>query len=182
MEKSCFLIVSKSILVVTVLLFSNGVFAQGKTFAPNSQNEFWKNVQIGGGIGLGFGSGYTNITLAPSAIYNINSTISAGLGLQVGYAKEKNHYTSTVYGASVIGLVNPIPEIQLSVEIEEINASTDYQLDGGNLSTNYWNTGLYLGAGYRTGNVTIGGRYDVLYNANKSIYSDAFMPFVRVYF
>ena len=79
-------------------------------------------------------------------------------------------------------MANPIPEIQLSVEIEEVNASTNFQFDGGNLSTNFWNTALYLGAGYRNGNVTIGGRYDILYNANNSIYSDAFMPFVRVYF
>ena len=182
MLKNYFLIVSKSILVTIALVFSNGIFAQGQKFTSAPQNEFWKNVQFGGGIGLGFGSGFTNITLAPSAIYNINPILSAGLGLQVGYVREKNIYSSTVYGASVIGLVNPIPEIQLSVEIEEINASTEYQLQGGNLSTNYWNTGLYLGAGYRTGNVTIGGRYDVLYNANKSIYNNAFMPFVRIYF
>ena len=182
MLKNCFLIVSKSFLVSIALLFFNSTIAQSQKFASSQQNEFWKNVQFGGGIGLGFGSGFTNITLAPSAIYNINPIISAGLGLQFGYSRQKNIYTSTVYGASVIGLVNPIPEIQLSVEIEEINASTNYQLQGGNLSTNYWNTGLYLGAGYRTGNVTIGGRYDVLYNANKSIYNNAFMPFVRVYF
>ncbi|MFI0490873.1 hypothetical protein [Flavobacterium sp.] len=182
MKKNCFLLVSKSILVTIAILFSNCTTAQMQKFAPTQQTEFWKNVQFGGGIGLGFGSGFTNITLAPSGIYNINKTFSAGLGLQVGYAKEKNYYTSTVCGASVIGLVNPIPEIQLSVEVEEINASTNYQLQGGNLSNNYWNTGLYFGAGYRTGNVTMGGRYDVLYNANKSIYNNAFMPFVRVYF
>ena len=182
MLKNYFLIVSKSILVTLALLFSNGIIAQGQRFTPKQQNEFWKNVQFGGGIGLSLGSGFTNLNLAPSAIYNINPMLSAGLGLQLGYAKEKNRYTSTVYGASVIGLVNPIPEIQLSVEIEEINASTDYQLTGANLSTNYWNTGLYFGAGYRSGNVTIGGRYDVLYNANKSIYNNAFMPFLRVFF
>jgi hypothetical protein len=182
MEKKCFSIVSKLILMTIILFFSNGVFAQGQNFASNKQTEFWKNIQFGGGIGLGFGSGFTNITIAPSAIYNINPILSAGLGLQAGYSKEKNYYTSTVFGASIIGLVNPIAEIQLSVEIEEINASTEYQLQGGNLSTNYWNTGLYFGAGYRTGNVTIGGRYDVLYNANKSIYNNAFMPFIRVYF
>ena len=182
MEKSCFLIVLKPILAVTILLFSNGIFAQGIGFTTNSQNQFWKNVQFGGGIGLGFGSGYTNLTLAPSAIYVVNPTVALGLGMQVGYANEKHYYTSSVYGGSLIGLVNLIPKIQLSIVLEEINASTNYQLDGGNSSTNFWNTALYFGAGYRTGNVTMGGRYDVLYNANKSIYNNAFMPFVRVYF
>ena len=182
MKENRFLMISKLILVSITLLFSNGLFAQGQKFTPAPQNKFWSNVQFGGGIGLGFGTGFANISLAPSAVYNINPILSAGLGLQLGYAKEKNYFTSTVYGASAIGLVNPIPQIQLSVEIEEINASTKYPLMGSNSSTNYWNTGLYLGAGYRTGNITVGGRYDVLYNANKSIYNNAFMPFVRMYF
>ena len=182
MKKNYFLTVSKSILVTIVILYSSSMVAQGQKFVPNQQNDFWRNVQFGGGIELGFGSGFTNITLAPSAIYNINPTLSTGLGLQFGYSNQKNMYSSTVYGASVIGLVNPIPEIQLSIEVEEINASINYQLPNNAFSNNYWNTGLYFGAGYRTGNVTIGGRYDVLYNANKSIYNNAFMPFVRVYF
>ncbi|MFT5217580.1 MAG: hypothetical protein ACI83H_002720 [Glaciecola sp.] len=41
---------------------------------------------------------------------------------------------------------------------------------------------LYLGAGYRTGNFTIGIRYDVLYDNEKSIFADPWMPFFRVYF
>ena len=182
MKKNCFFIVSKSIVATTFLMFANGTFAQGKALPPKPSHEFWKNVQFGGGVGLGFGSGYTNVSLAPSAIYAVNQTVSLGLGMQLGYSNEKHRYTSFVYGGSLIGLVNPIPEIQLSLEIEETNASTKYQNFGSSVSNNYWNTGLYLGAGYRTGNVTIGGRYDVLYNANKSIYADAFMPFVRVYF
>jgi len=39
-----------------------------------------------------------------------------------------------------------------------------------------------LGAGYRTGNVTMGVRYNVLQDDSKNVYSDALMPFVRFYF
>jgi hypothetical protein len=46
----------------------------------------------------------------------------------------------------------------------------------------FWNTALYLGAGYRTPNVTVGIRYNVLFNENDFVYSEAWMPFVRVYF
>jgi len=182
MLKNHFLIVSKSILVTLTLLFTNDIIAQGQRFTPKQQNEFWKNVQFGGGIGLSLGSGFTNLNLAPSAIYNINRMFSAGLGLQIGYSEVKHKYSSALYGASLISLINPIPQIQLSAEIEEINSSSDYHSIDGNLSTNFWNTGLYFGAGYKSGNVTIGGRYDVLYNANKSIYNNAFMPFLRVFF
>ena len=91
-------------------------------------------------------------------------------------------YHSYVYGGSLIGLVNPIPEIQLSAELEQVRVNTEYEYIGADFSENYWNTALFLGAGYRTGNVTIGGRYDVLFNDDKSLYGSAFMPFVRVYF
>jgi len=63
-----------------------------------------------------------------------------------------------------------------------VNTSYDAINNRPSYSDNYWNTALYLGAGYRTGNVTIGGRYDVLYNAQTSLYGSGFMPFVRVYF
>ena len=172
MKKSCFLI-------VFILLFSGSVFSQEQT---NSRNDFWNNVQFGGGIGLSFGSGYTDIFVAPSAIYVLNPTFALGTSLHLGYASQSNYYTSFLYGASIIGLVNPFSQIQLSAELQEINSSINYKVNGENKSNNYWTTGLYLGAGYRTGNVTVGVRYDVLYDANKSIYGDPFMPFVRVYF
>jgi hypothetical protein len=51
--------------------------------------------------------------------------------------------------------------------------------DGSNTnSQNYWNTGLFVGAGYRSGNATIGARYNVLTDKN-NIYGSAFMPFIR---
>jgi hypothetical protein len=182
MKKNTWKAVFKSILILITLFFSCGLFAQAQTNTVQATNDFWSNVQFGGGIGLSLGSGYTNITLAPSAIYTVNPTVAVGLGLQLGYVSEKNYYTSFVYGASVIGLINPIPQIQLSIELEETSANTDYKSYGSNFSENYWNTALYLGGGYRTGNVTVGVRYDVLFDAKKSYYGDAFMPFVRVYF
>ena len=182
MIKHNFLFVSKSILIVIILLFSGTLFAQRQAVTLNQQDDFWKNVQFGGGLGLSIGSGYTDISISPSAIYNINSTVAVGTALQFGYTSSKNLYTSTIYGASLIGLINPIPEIQLSTELEEINVNTNYKSYGGNNSSSFWNTSLYLGAGYRSGNVTIGVRYNVLFDKNKSYYNDPFMPFVRVYF
>lgn len=171
----------KSILVVITVLFSGVLFSQNQSITPNEQNEFWKKVQFGGGIGLNFGSGYTEISVAPSAIYNFNQYVAFGLGAQYSYQKQKNYYASHLYGGSIIGLFNPIKEIQLSAELEQLRVNVD--LDGSNSnSQDYWNTGLFLGAGYRTGNVTLGVRYNVLFNENDNVYGDAFMPFVRVYF
>jgi hypothetical protein len=48
-----------------------------------------ENVQFGGGIGLGFGSGFTDISVAPSAIYNFNEYVF-GAGLQYKYLKQRD--------------------------------------------------------------------------------------------
>lgn len=147
----------------------------------NTKSDFWRHVQFGGGLGLGFGNNSTNISVSPSAIYNFNEKVALGFGLQYSYVRQKDYYTSHLYGGSIIGLVNPIPEVQLSAELEELRVSTSYD-SLSLISENYWNTALFLGAGYRTNNATIGIRYNVLHNDNDNIYTTAFMPFVRVYF
>lgn len=145
------------------------------------KSEFWKKVQFGGGLGLGFGNNATNIAVAPSAIYNFNEKIALGLGLQYSYIRQRDFYTSHLYGGSIIGLVNPIPEIQLSAELEELRVNTSFE-NTSIASEDYWNTALFIGAGYRTNNITIGIRYNVLHNDNNAIYTSAFLPFVRVFF
>lgn len=164
-----------ALLIAFFIIQSN--FAQ----SPNVKNVFWSKVQFGGGLGLSIGNNATNILVSPSAIYNFNEKVAMGFGLQYSYIKQRNFYSSHLYGGSIIGLVSPIPEIQLSAELEELIVNTTY--DNRNLSSeNYWNTALFLGAGYRTDNVTIGMRYNLLHNDNNNIYTTAFMPFVRAYF
>lgn len=145
-------------------------------------SEFWKHVRFGGGIGLSFGNGFFSGTLAPSAIYEFNPRFALGVGLNGTYNSRKNFYKSTIFGGSVLGLFNPIYEIQLSAEFEELNVQRNWEDDLGIADENYWYPALFIGAGYRTQNITIGIRYDVLYDTNKSIYADPWAPFVRVYF
>lgn len=180
MAKKRFFEVAKSFSVLITLFFASALFAQQNTMYTTKPNRFWGNVQFGGGLGLGFGSGYTDIALAPSAIYNFNEYVALGLGVQYKYLKQRDFFASHLYGGSVIGLFNPIPEIQLSAELEQLRVNVNLDGSDGN-SQNYWNTGLFIGLGYRSGNATIGGRYNVLTDKN-NIYGSAFMPFIRVYF
>lgn len=167
-----------ALLLFTTLLFSSKIVAQNQN--NTHSNPFWDNVQFGGGVGLGFSTGYTNISLSPSAIYNINDYFSLGAGLHYSYVRQRNSFTSNLYGGSLIGLINPLEQIQLSAELEQLRVNVDY---GPNYyPNNFWNTALFLGAGFRNGNVTLGARYNVLHNENDTIYGDAFMPFVRVFF
>jgi len=182
MKKRALLTHSKSILTVIALIFSINIVAQYQS-PPQSRSPFWDKVQYGGGIGMSFGSGYTDISLAPSAIYNVNTYLGVGLGVQGSYVSSKDYYNSTIYGASIITLINPLPQIQLSVTLNESRVNNNYKtIEAGNYSDNFWNTALFLGAGYRTGNVTIGLTYNVLFDVNDNVYGDALMPFVRAYF
>lgn len=167
-----------------LFLFLIFVSAEAQVIPPQKQEQsnFWDHVHFGGGIGLGFGNGFFSGTLAPSAIYQFNPQFALGVGLNGTYNKRKNWYNSTILGGSVMALYNVIPEIQLSAEFEELHVKRNFELDGGNRTDRYWIPALFVGAGFRAGNVTVGIRYDVLYNNGKSVYGNAFVPFVRVYF
>ncbi len=153
------------------------------TFAQNHEepSTFWSKVRFGGGIGLSFGNGFFSGTLAPSGIYEFNPNFALGLGLNGTYNSVKNRYNSTILGGSVIGLYSPIQELQVSGEFEQLNVSQNFDDDSFS-NRNYWVPALFIGVGYRTNNVTIGIRYDLLYNQGKSVYADPWMPFIRVFF
>jgi len=169
---------------ITKIVFVVGLFFCSKDLKAqeNEDIDFWNRVHFGGGLGVGIGSNYTNIALAPSVIYDFNQYISAGIALQGSYVRDKNFYESYMYGPSLIVLGNPIPQIQLSAELEQLRVNVNYDDDLDFPNDNFWNTALFLGAGYRTNNVTIGVRYNVLHDSDRNVYSDALMPFVRVYF
>ena len=150
------------------------------SFSQNT-NDFWGHVRFGGSLGLSFGDGFFSGTIAPSGIYQFNSQFAAGVGLSATYNKQNNFFKSTILGASVIGLYNPISELQLSAEFEQLNVNRKFD-DPIYVDDNYWYPSLFLGVGYSNGNVTLGIRYDLLYSKEKSIYADPYMPFVRVYF
>lgn len=146
-------------------------------------SPFWSNVQFGGGIGLGFGNDFFSGTLAPNAVYRFNDYVSSGVGLNFSYSKETNVFQSTVVGGSIIGLFNPIRDIQLSAEFEELYVDRD--IDDGftsSIDDKYWYSALFLGVGYTSGNITFGIRYDVLFDRDTSIYNEAWLPFVRFFF
>jgi hypothetical protein len=169
-----------TILLLFGLLMSCNFNAFSQEQKPPS--EFWRHVRFGGGIGLSFGDGFFSGTLAPSAIYQFDHRFAMGVALNGTYNSQRNTYSSTILGGSVLSLFNVIPQIQLSAEFEQLNVNRSYDSRLGFANENYWYPALFLGAGFRSNNVTVGIRYDVLYDSRKSIYANAYMPFFRVYF
>ena len=170
-----------SLLFLFVFCFHFKIFSQATS--AKTHNQFWENVSFGGGFGLSFGDGFFSGSLAPSAVYNFSPFVSAGFGLNATYNRQKNVFSSTILGGSIIGLFNPFDQVQLSTEFEQLNVNKDFE-DGfvSNTRDNFWATALFLGAGYRSGPVTFGIRYDVLYDEENSVYADPWLPFVRVFF
>lgn len=166
---------------VLILFLVLGAIQVG-TAQEETRSKFWSQVRFGGGIGLSFGNGFFSGTLAPSAIYEFNDYVALGVGLNGTYNSFRNNYSSTIVGGSVISLFNPIPELQLSAEFEELYVSRNYDSFLGLEDENYWYPALFLGAGFRNGPVTVGIRYDVLFDDDRSVYADAWIPFVRVFF
>lgn len=167
------------VLILVFLFNSRTMRAQTTPDAKEQPRNFWNNVQYGGGVGLNFSSGFTDVFISPSAIYNLNSVVALGGGINLNYVATKNINSSFIYGLSTIVLVNPMPEIQLSIVI---NPSRIHYKEQGlsNFSENYWDTSFIVGAGYRNGNVTIGIGYNVF--RTDRFGGEPFVPFVRAFF
>ncbi|GAA4233773.1 hypothetical protein GCM10022291_11670 [Postechiella marina] len=170
-------IIKKGVLILSIFLF----FANSSN-AQEYKSDFWEHVRFGGSFGLNFANDFFSATIAPSAIYQVDEKLAFGVGLNATFNSQKDIYKSTILGGSLIGLYNPFNAIQLSAEFEELNVNRKYDSSLNIANNNYWTPALFLGAGYRQGNITLGVRYDVLHDKDKSIYVDAWAPFVRFYF
>ena len=165
--------------------------AQEKIDVENNQNQqttikkqvkptFHKYWSFGGNIGLAFWNGGTDILLAPKAYYHVSPIVLTGFGLSYLYSDNDDPifgYHSNSIGGSLFLGIRPIPYLQLSAEFEPL-----YTNRGGYFADTYWNNALYLGVSFVSGNVSFGFRYDVIYDATKSVYGSAWNPVIGFYF
>ena len=164
-----------------LILFSLMFFHFSQAQYTTGGGDFWSQLRYGGGIGLGFTNGGFNASISPSAIYPVSNEFAAGVSLNLNYA-EFNEDRFLAYGGSLISLYNPIPQLQLSAELEQLRINRTIRGFPEDIEENYWSPALFLGLGYTTRNVTVGLRYNVLYDERDSIYADGLLPFVRFYF
>ena len=157
----------KKVFVITLLLTNYYAFSQFSTTTV-TKSEFWQKVQFGGGLGLTFGD-FTNVTIAPQAIYNINKFVSVGVGIQYNYLKNRDISKATMVGGSFLGLFNPVKSVQLSLELEQLHVNQTVLLTTPNVRNQFWNTAAFVGGGYQVGGLVIGGRYNLLFDKDKNI-------------
>lgn len=162
------------VLVLSIL------FSLQKSYSQN--DGFWSNVSFGGNLGIGVGNDTFSGVIEPSVLYNFNEQFATGMGVSFGYI-ESNNFTATNYGGSLLAFYSPIREIRLSLEFQEMGVSRTLEIENTeDFKENYWYPSLFVGGGYRIGNVSVGVRYDLLYDKDKSIYGNAYVPFVGVFF
>ena len=170
-----------SLFFIAVSTVGSGQNVAGQQIGRSGTNDFWDQVRFGGGIGLGLNNGGFNASVSPSAIYQFNQQFAAGASLNFNYAKFQDA-RQIAYGGSILSLYNPIPYLQLSVELEQLRVNNSFENLQVRIEDNFWSPALFLGAGYTQQNFTVGIRYNALYDADRSIYFSAWIPFVRVYF
>ena len=171
----------KIFILLTLIIFVNlDLFSQNSDLG---QHRFIDDVRFGGGINIGVGSSYSTFSISPSALYDFSNEFSAGVSFTYVYVKNKSTISSTtnIYGGSLLAFYKPISTLQFSTEFEQLKIDQAYASLNENASL--WQPALYIGAEYVTGNISMGLRYDVLFDKTTNvIYSSALSPVFRIYF
>ncbi|MCF7559369.1 hypothetical protein L3X39_01870 [Sabulilitoribacter multivorans] len=165
-----------------ILFGKNGFSQTTNTIVLDSVAKEQKRLKFGFGFGLNFVGG-TNINLSPNLTYKVSDKVSFGGGLQGSYTSIKNYQNTTTVGGNVLFLYSPIKKMSLLLEFVELNVSTKTETEQGTIKNNYWDSALFFGAGFNvTDKISIGAKYNILYDENESVYTSAIIPFVNIVF
>ena len=139
-----------------------------------------KKLNFGLGFGLNFVGG-TSISLSPNLTYRLTEQFAIGAGLLFNYTGIKDLQKTTTIGANAIGNYYPIPKLLTTIEFAEMHVNRNMIYT--NTKDSFWDSALFVGAGYQiTPKISVGGKYNLLYNKDKSVYSSPFVPFVNITF
>lgn len=141
-----------------------------------------KKLKFGCGFGLNFVGG-TSLSLAPNLTYKVSEKISFGAGVQGSYNKIKNLQNTTTFGANLLGFYTPIANLQTQLEFAQLHVNTTTESNLIEVKNSYWDSALFVGAGYTiVKKITVGAKYNFLYDEDKSVYSSPIIPFVNIVF
>lgn len=139
-----------------------------------------KKLNFGLGFGLNFVGG-TSISLSPNLTYRLTDKFAVGGGLLFNYTGIKDLQKTTTIGANLIGNYFPIQKLLTTIEFAEMHVNRNMIFT--NVKDEFWDSALFVGAGYQiTPKISVGGKYNLLYDKAKSVYSSPFVPFVNISF
>lgn len=170
-------------IVICLIAFSTITYAQTTQITvTDSVPKADSKLRLGLGFGLNFVGG-TSISLSPSLAYNVSEKVTLGIGVQGSYNALKNLQKTTTIGGSIFSNYKPIKQITLLLEFVELNVSTKTATPIGDVNISYWDSALFIGAGFNiTDKISIGAKYNMLYDKSESVYTSAVIPFVNISF
>ncbi|MGB5417680.1 hypothetical protein [Algibacter sp.] len=170
------------ILVIIVMFYGNGYSQTDETIESDSISKANKNLKFGCGFGLNFVGG-TNISVSPNLTYTVSDKMAFGGGLQGSYTSIKDFRNTTTFGLNLLTMYKPVKKIALLLEFVELRVLTETENLGVKTKNNFWDTALFLGAGFNvTNKILIGAKYNMLYDDKESVYTSAIIPFVNITF
>lgn len=176
----------KFLVVLAAIVFgflSQETYAQvTQVTVPDSTATAEKPLKFGCGFGLSFVGG-TNIGLSPHLIYSISDKFSLGAGLQGNYTSIKDLQKTFTFGGNALAQYNPIPRLSTLVEFVQLKVNTTTEAVTGDIEEDYWDTALFVGAGLNvTNKISLGAKYNLLYDSDESVYTSPIIPFVNITF
>lgn len=174
----------KKLLLLSFLatgLFSMAQFGM-RLPSANIGNSKWT---VGGYAGLSGafgGGGGTGLYISPRVGYKVTEDLEAGMGANLNWSNS-SYVSSTMIGIGPFVNYYIKRTFFLSSNFQQYFVNQKIKTSGAKYSTQ--ESALYLGGGYmqRLGNrayMQIGGMYNVLYDANKSVFAGAFIPQVGI--
>lgn len=91
---------------------------------PDEPKEPLGHLRLGGGIGLGFSTGFISVGIAPQVSYIFKRIVEPGVAFRYEYSKDRipiEEITWNSCGSSIFVRVYPIPQFFILVEGEIIN-------------------------------------------------------------
>lgn len=171
------------ILVSAMLFMCAFSFAQISTATKlggeNSQWTFGGSAGLGGSFGNGGG---TTVYLTPRVGYLISENFEVGASGNISW-NNSQFVSSTILGVGPFANYYFARTAYISTQFQQYFINSKDKLNNNKFSTN--ESALYLGGGYmqNVGNgiyIQIGAMYNVLYDAQTSIFSGGFVPNVGV--
>ncbi|MFC6266837.1 hypothetical protein [Frigoriflavimonas asaccharolytica] len=171
-------------ILISVLLFASSfIFAQiGTSTRLGGENSKWT---FGGSAGLGgsFGNGGgTNIYVTPRVGYLVSENFETGLAGNLSW-NNSQFVSSTIIGVGPFANYYFARTAYISTQFQQYFISSKDKFSNNKYSTE--ESALYLGGGYMQslGNgiyMQIGAQYNVLYDAQTSIFNGGFVPNVGI--
>lgn len=176
-------LILKLLLVTSIFFYNLNAFSQTTDLAVKDsiiqKTSKWK---FGMGFGLNFVGG-TNISLAPNLNHVVSDKITFGVGLQYNYSAIKNLQNTSTFGGTIGTFYSPIKKLTTLLEFAELNVTTKTETPEGETKDNYWDTALFVGAGFNiTNKISVGAKYNMLYDEDESVYTSPIIPFVNISF